>query len=285
MSLPSHPPPVIPPTASPPELTVVAIVLGAILSIVMGAANVYLGLYAGLTVAASIPAAVISMALLRTLLGRKSILENNMVQTMASTGEALAAGVIFTVPALLLVGAWQQFEFWPTTAIVVLGGLLGIVFMVPMRRALIVDRPELGYPEGIACAEVLKAGETGGSGARSIGMGMAAGALFKLLVNGVRLVQPTVEGAWSAGRSILYFGGDMSAALLGVGYIVGLEIAVLIFAGGALGWLVALPLVGGAPADLAPLDAAYAVWSDRVRYIGVGAMVVGGLASFWDVRG
>jgi putative OPT family oligopeptide transporter len=280
----SHPAPVVPPEQSPPEFTWVAILLGSILSIVMGAASVYLGLYAGMTVAAAIPASVISMAILRVLLGRTSILENNIVQTMASTGETLAAGVIFTVPALLIVGAWQDFQFWPTTIIVLLGGLLGIVFMVPMRRALIVDRPDLIYPEGTACAEVLKVGETGGAGARVIGLGILAGGVFKFLVSGVRFVQPVVEGAVGTGRMVFYAGADMSAALLAVGYIVRLEIAVLVFAGGVIGWLVALPFLGGMLAAESALDAAWRIWSSQVRYIGVGAMVVGGLASFWNVR-
>jgi putative OPT family oligopeptide transporter len=279
-----HPAPVVPPEQSPPELTWVAIALGGVLSVVMGAANVYLGLYAGMTVAAAIPAAVISMTVLRVLLGRSSILENNIVQTMASTGEALAAGVIFTVPALLLVGAWQDFQFWPTTLIVLLGGLLGIIFMVPMRRALVVDRPDLVYPEGTACAEVLKVGETGGQGARLIGVGMLSGGVFKVLVSGVRLVQPTVEGAVGAGRSVWYAGADMSAALLAVGYIVRLEIAILVFAGGVIGWVLALPWLGAPLPDESALDAAGRLWSAHVRYIGVGAMVVGGLASFWSVR-
>ena len=280
----AHRPPVIPPDQSPPEFTWVAVTLGAVLAVIMGAANVYLGLYAGMTVAASIPAAVISMAILRVVLRRSSMLENNIVQTMASTGESLAAGVIFTVPALLLVGAWQDFQFWPTTLIVMLGGLLGIVFMVPMRRALIVDRPDLIYPEGTACAEVLKAGENGGAGARLIGTGMITGGLFKLVVSGLRLVQPTVEGAVGGGRAVFYAGADMSAALLAVGYIVRLEIAVLVFGGGAIGWLLTLPLLGGALAGETALDAAWRLWSEQVRYIGVGAMVVGGLASFWSVR-
>ena len=284
MQPPRHPAPVVPPETSLPELTWVAIALGLVLSVVMGAANTYLGLYAGMTVSASIPAAVISMGLLRTILRRSSILENNMVQTMASTGEALAAGVIFTVPALLIVGAWQEFQFWPTTVIVLLGGVLGLVFMVPMRKALIVDRPDLAYPEGVACAEVLKVGEEGGVGARTIGIGIVVGAVFKLLVNGLRAVQPTVEGAMAAGRSVLYFGADMSAALVAIGYIVRLEIAVLVFLGGALGWLVALPLLAPAAAAAAPLDVAWDVWTGSIRFIGVGAMIVGGLASFWQVR-
>ncbi len=265
-------------------MTWVALLLGAVLSVVMGAANVYLGLYAGMTVAAAIPAAVISMAFLRVVLGRSSILENNIVQTMASTGEALAAGVIFTVPALLIVGAWQDFQFWSTTLIVMLGGLLGLVFMVPMRRALIVDRPDLVYPEGTACAEVLKVGERGGAGATLIGFGMLAGGLFKLAVSAVRVVQPTVEAAVTSGRSVFYAGADMSVALLAVGYIVRLEIAILVFAGGAIGWVIAMPLLGGVLSGEPALDAAGRIWSSQIRYLGVGAMVVGGLASFWSVR-
>lgn len=266
------------------EITLRALVLGAVLSVVMGAANTYLGLYAGMTVSASIPAAVISMAILRGILRRGSILENNIVQTMASTGESLAAGVIFTVPALVMVGAWQDFEFWPTTLITLLGGLLGIVFMVPMRRALIVDRPDLVYPEGVACAEVLIVGEERGEGVRAIALGVALGALFKALVNGVQLVQVTVEGAIARGRSVLYAGADMSVALLAVGYIVDLRIAAQITLGGAIGWLVALPLLGGLEPGVVPLDHAWELWEAKVRYLGVGAMLAGGLHSLWEVR-
>ena len=266
------------------EVTAISLILGILLSIVMGAANTYLGLYAGMTVSASIPAAVISMTLLRVLLRRGTILENNIVQTMASTGESLAAGVIFTVPALVMIGAWQQFRFWPTTLIVLLGGLLGIVFMVPMRRALIVQRPDLIYPEGIACAEVLVAGEEGGPGIRAILLGLGVGALFKFLLSGVHLIQDTVEGAAAWGRRVFYAGSDMSVALLAVGYIVNLEIAVLITLGGVIGWLIAIPLLGGAAPGSIALDVAWDLWSEKVRYIGVGAMLVGGLHSIWSVR-
>jgi putative OPT family oligopeptide transporter len=274
----------VPPPHRPREATLVALLLGALLSIVMGAANTYLGLYAGMTVSASIPAAVISMALLRIVLRRGTILENNIVQTMASTGESLAAGVIFTVPALVMIGAWQDFEFWPTTLIVLLGGLLGIVFMVPMRRALIVKRRDLIYPEGVACAEVLMAGEQGGAGVRAIALGLGVGACFKFLLSGLHLIQETVEGAFAAGRRIFYMGADMSVALLAVGYIVNLRIAVLISLGGAIGWLIAMPLLGGAEPGTSPLDAAWDLWAQKVRYIGVGAMLVGGLHSIWSVR-
>jgi putative OPT family oligopeptide transporter len=270
--------------ASVPEVTLAALLLGSVLTIVMGAANAYLGLYAGMTVSASIPAAVVSMGLLRGLLRRGSILENNIVQTMASTGESLAAGAIFTIPALVMIGVWQDFQFWPTTLIVLLGGVLGVLFMIPMRRALIRDRPDLVYPEGVACSQVLIAGEEGGSGLKSIVLGLCAGALFKFTVSGVQIVQATVEGAFARGRSVFYGGADMSVALLAVGYIVNLRIALLVALGGALGWIVAIPLLGGFEQG-APVDHAWDLWNDHVRFIGVGAMVVGGLSSIWEVRG
>ena len=276
--------PYVPPHKNLPEVTVRALLLGVVLSVLMGAANTYLGLYAGMTVSASIPAAVISMAILRGILRRGTILENNIVQTMASTGESLAAGAIFTVPALVLIGEWQQFKFWPTTLIVLLGGLLGVVFMVPMRRALIVGRPDLLYPEGVACSEVLIVGEEGGSGIRLIASGILIGAVFKFLVNGIRLIQTTVEGALARGRSVLYMGSNMSVALVAVGYIVNLHIAALITLGGVIGWLIAIPLLGGYEPGMVPIEVARALFYEKVRYIGVGAMLVGGLHSIWNVR-
>jgi len=276
--------PYVPPEKSVKEVTAVALLLGAALSVVMGAANTYLGLKVGMTVSASIPAAVISMAILRGVLRRGTILENNIVQTMASTGESLAAGAIFTIPALVLIGEWQDFAFWPTTLIVLLGGLLGIVFMVPMRRALIVDRPDLVFPEGVACSEVLIVGYERGAGIGSIVTGLGLGAAFKFLVSGCRLIQGTVEWAGALGRSVVYMGADMSVALLGVGYIVDLPIAALVTTGGVLGWLVAIPLLGGNDPGTVPVDAVWELWSTKVRYIGVGAMLVGGLNSIWNVR-
>lgn len=276
--------PFVPAHASMREISVAAVVLGIALSIIMGAANAYLGLYAGMTVSASIPAAVISMALLRGVFRRGTILENNIVQTMASTGESLAAGIVFTVPALVLVGAWQDFRFIPTTLIALLGGLLGIVFMVPMRRALIVDRRDLTYPEGLACAEVLVTGEEGGAGLRAIGVGMLTGTVFKALVSGVRLVKETVEWATAAGGRAFYVGADMSPALMAVGYIVNLQVAALITLGGVIAWWIVLPLLAGIPADSSPLEAAGSLWGSHIRFVGVGAMVVGGVSSIWNVR-
>ncbi len=281
--------PYVPADRRVPEFTVKAVVLGCLLGIVMAAANTYLGLYAGMVVSASIPAAVISMGILRGILRSGTILENNIVQTIASAGESLAAGIIFTVPALVITGVWTEFHFWPTTLIALLGGLLGVVFMIPLRRALIVEEEELKYPEGLACAEVLEAGERGGSGVLYVFSALGAGALLKLLgSHGVGLVQGTVEWATRAGRSAIYVGCDVSPALLAVGYIVGPNVALLVFLGGAIGWLLGIPayyLAAGFPADAGDLvETMNATWKEQIRYMGVGAMVVGGVWSIIGVR-
>ncbi len=269
-----------------PELTARALILGIVLAVIMTAANTYLGLYAGMTVSASIPAAVISMSIMRGLMKKGTILENNIVQTMASAGESLAAGIIFTVPALVIIGVWKDFQFWPTTLIALCGGLLGIVFMIPMRKALIVEDRDLTYPEGVACAEVLKAGETGGPGFRAILGGLAAGGTVKLFTTVIQLLRGTVETAFVAGGRIFFIGCDISPAMLGVGYIIGLEIALMVFLGSAAAWIAAIPILG-VPGDMAgspPLEVAWHLWKTRVRYIGVGAMVVGGIWSIISVR-
>ncbi len=271
-----------------PEFTLKAVILGMILSVIMAGANAYLGLYAGITVSASVPAAVISMAILRGILKRGTLLENNIVQTIASSGETLAAGIIFTVPALVIIGVWQTFNFWTTTLIAISGGLLGVVFMIPLRKALIVDEKELSYPEGIACAEVLQAGESGGSGFASIMKGLLMGGLVKIFISGVQVLKGTVEGAsLLMGNRVFFYGMDISPALIGVGYIVKLEIAFLMFLGGLGAWLIGIPLLRiptEMPLDNNAVDIAYAIWSTKIRYIGVGAMVVGGIWSIISVR-
>jgi putative OPT family oligopeptide transporter len=273
-----------------PEFTIRAIIIGSLLSILMGAANTYLGLYAGMTVSASIPAAVISMGILRGVLRSGNVLENNMVQTIASAGESLAAGVIFTVPALVISGVWGTFDYWTVTLITLFGGLLGILFMIPLRQTLIVEDQELIYPEGVACAEVLKAGDNANSkGMMAVFGGLMVGGLLKFFISGVSLFKYAVEWSYSLGRSTFYFGSDISAALVGVGAIVGLNIATLIFMGGALGWLVAIPIMS-ASTDMSLLhghellDSVWDLWSTKVRYMGVGAMVVAGLWSIINVR-
>lgn len=290
------------------ELTPRVILLGAVLSVVMGAANVYLGLRVGLTVSASIPAAVVAMLILRGLLRNGTILEANQVQTAASAGESLAAGIIFTMPALVIIGVWTEFDWLMTTAIAFAGGLLGILFMIPMRRVFVVaDDNELKYPEGVACAAVLEAGEgedRDGAATRIVG-GALWGVVFALAAKFFKIIEGALATATAAGGRIFYFGGDISPALVAVGFIVRLEVAILIFLGGALGWLIGIPLLGlsydqilayfggllGMPLvrpvvePLAePTSAAFALWSTQIRYIGVGAMVVGGIDAIYKVR-
>lgn len=268
------------------ELTLRAVFVGLLLAIVMGAANVYLGLKAGMTVSASIPAAVMAMLILRGVFRNGTILEANQVQTAASAGESLAAGIIFTMPALLLIGAWQHFDLLMTTLIAFTGGLLGVLFMIPMRRVFVVDpNSELKFPEALACASVLKAGDSAGSEARGVLLGAMLGGVFKALVSFFGILKGTLEQAVQGlGNRIFYFGGDISPALLAVGFIVRLNVAVLIFIGGTIAWLLGIPLLGPQASASSPLDSAWTLWSTQIRYVGVGAMVVGGVASIVKVR-
>ena len=274
---PRRDPPFIPASQTLPEITFKAVILGVILSVVLAAANAYLGMFAGMTVSASIPAAVVSMAILR-LFARSNILENNIVQTAASAGESLAAGVIFTIPALILMEAWTEFHYWQVTLIAGFGGLLGVLFTIPLRRAMIVENP-LRYPEGVATAEVLKVGNTGGRGIGYLASAGAIGAVFKFGGLGLRLWNEVIEYARYTAGSVAYIGTNLSPALVGVGYIVGLNIAVLIFIGGVLNWWIAIPILvatGAAPEGPA-VEVAGTLWSTQTRFLGVGAMVVGGL--------
>ena len=293
--------PVIPPTISLPEITLKGVLLSIILAAVLAGANAYLGLFAGITVSASIPAAVISMAVLRCF-RRANILENNIVQTAASAGEALAAGVIFTIPALLLIGYWTTFEYWRTTATAAVGGLLGVLFTIPLRRALII-RARLKFPEGIATAEVLKVGATHKPDGESAGQGRGAQAAggFRTLLSagllggavkfgeaGFGFWAEALEGASKIGRSVIYLGINLSPALLAVGFIIGLNTAIVVFLGGMLGWLILMPAYGayiGVPEGLTGTAAAKALWSSHIRYVGIGAMLIGGLWTITQLRG
>ena len=268
------------------ELTLRAVLVGLLLAIVMGAANVYLGLKAGMTVSASIPAAVMALLILRGVFRGGTLLEANQVQTAASAGESLAAGIIFTMPALLLIGAWQQFDLLLTTLIAFTGGLLGVLFMIPMRRVFVVHpNSELKFPEGVACASVLRAGDSAGSEARGVVLGAILGGTFKALVSFFGILKGILEQAVQALEDrIFYFGGDISPALLAVGFIVRLNVAVLIFIGGVLAWILGIPLLGPQISVGVPLDSAWLLWSTQIRYAGVGAMVVGGIASLVKVR-
>lgn len=272
------------------ELTLRALLMGLLLAVVMGAANVYVGLKVGMTVSASIPAAVMAMLVFRYFFRDRSILEANQVQTCASAGESLAAGIIFTMPALIVMGTWTEFDFWTVTGVAFTGGLLGILLMIPMRKVFIAESSELPYPEGIACAAVLETGDSeGDAGAADAAKGLILGGLLgagaKVLAGLLAIIQGTKEAAIAMGDRILYFGSDVSPMLVGVGYIVRLNVAILLFAGGAIGWLVLIPIFGGASAWTGTPDAlAWELWDTKVRYVGVGAMVVGGLASIVAVR-
>ncbi|WPP50649.1 OPT family oligopeptide transporter [Catalinimonas niigatensis] len=263
-----------------PELTLKAVLLGAGLSIILSAANAYFGLFAGLTVSASIPAAVISMAVLR-LFKNSNILENNLVQTAASAGESLAAGVIFTIPALIIMGYWEEFNYWETTLIAMTGGVLGILFTIPLRQALIV-KENLKFPEGVATSEVLKTGETGGKAVKYLIWGGLVGGLFKISESALNLWNGLFEQATLINNRVyLYFGLNLSPALVAVGYIVGLNIAFLVFLGGAISWYVAIPayiaVLGPPEGAASPEEMGIMVWSSQIRYLGVGGMIVGGL--------
>lgn len=269
------------------QLTLRAILLGLVLAAVLGAANAYLGLMVGLTVSASIPAAVLSMALLRVL-GNSNPRENNIVQTAASAGEALAAGAIFTLPALVLLGAWQGFDYGWTLALTAAGGLLGVLFVIPLRRVLVLDS-QLPFPEGTATATVLEAGHDSADnrGVKTLLLGAVVGALIKFAQTGLGLWTVIIETASRIGQSVIYIGGNVSPALLGVGYIVGLNISLLVLAGGVISWWLAIPLYGlwlGSP-EGDPAKAAWSIWNSQIRFLGVGAMAVGGLWTLFSLAG
>ena len=274
------------------ELTVRVIVIGVLLGGVMTAANAYLGLYVGMTVSASIPAAVMSMLILRGFKFKDvTILENNSVQTMASAGESLAAGVIFTVPALLVLGIWEDIQWVDTFLIAILGGLLGTMFTIALRRLFIVEEA-LPYPEGVACREVLVAGEKGGSGLIAIVYALLIGATYGWMVKGFKATHAKLEGVGEAFGTRFYAGSELSLALLSVGYIVGLRIASFIFLGGVVGFAILVPIYGlfnGFPDGTGMLDTIGVydykeVWGTQIRYAGVGAMVVGGVYTLWSMR-
>jgi len=287
----------IPADKKMPELTLKAVLVGMILAVIMGSANAYLGLYAGMTVSAAIPGAIMAIALLKPMKG--NIMETVIGMQGAASGEALAAGVIFTIPALVVIGAWEHIHYLETTVIAMIGGILGVLWMVPLRRALIV-KTDLPFPEGIAVAAVITTATGGGEGSEgSIWMvvGAVLAALVKFSQVSLNIFRGSVEKVFAvgkyyvAGRSTegyFYGGSAASPALLGVGYIVGPRIASYVFAGGILGWVILTPLIimsTGMPADAhTTLDGFYMIWGDYVRYIGVGAMVVGGLYTIWKLR-
>ena len=313
--------PYVPANKSLPELTAGVIILGLLLSVILAGANAYLGMFAGMTVSASVPAAVISMGILRAL-RTGNILQNNAVQTAAASGEGLASGVIFTLPAMVILQRWTHFSYLETTLIAGFGGILGVLFTIPLRRALIIDQP-LQFPEGVATAEVLKVGAEGGGGLRVLVMSAVIGAVVKVGATGLKLWAETVRfGGWLSGGTAtaaaapaaggaaatssgvpFYFGINASPALLSVGYIVGFNVAAVIFAGSVLNRWISVPLysvLGDASAIMvdkvkaitlaqalqgaSALDAADLYHKYVTRYLGVGGMLVGGVWSLYKLR-
>lgn len=286
-----------------PQLTVRAIALSIVLAMILAAANTYLGLFAGMTIASAIPAAVISMAVLSAVGG--GILENNIVQTGASAGSSIASGVIFTIPALVILGFWQDFwsHYWWVLAIAGLGGILGVLFSVPLRRSLIVEQ-KMAFPEGKAAAEVLRAGENPGQGVKILAAAAAGGGFAKVAAaSGLRLIPDSAAAAGFFGNYLAYFGTNLSPALLGVGYIVGLNIGIVVLAGSMISWNIAIPVFNAMALPSHPeLAAAIAdacreasqtecaeatagmLWSKQIRYLGVGAMLVGGIWALVSLR-
>jgi putative OPT family oligopeptide transporter len=267
------------------EITIKAFFLSIILSIVLSSAMAYLGLYAGMTISASIPAAIMSMGILK-LFRESNILENNIVQTAASAGESLAAGVIFTIPALLLIGYWDTIDYWEVTKIAMAGGVLGALFTVPLRRALIL-KANLRFPEGVATAAVLKTGHESDAKKSSeslklIGLSALIGGIVKLGELAFGIWSSAVGGAVAIRGAIFGMGASLSPSLISVGYIVGRNIGILAFSGGLISWAVAIPiysyLYGFEGESL--FEGANIIWNAKIRYLGVGAMVVGGI---WSV--
>ena len=282
--------PYIPADKVMPELTVTSIIIGLILAVVFGAANAYLGLRVGMTISASIPAAVISMGIIRVIMRRNSILENNMVQTIGSAGESLAAGAIFTLPALFMWAAESSSvvapSFWNIAMLGLFGGILGVLFMIPLRNALIVEEHGvLPFPEGTACAEVLLAGEEGGAKTKVVFSGLGIAAIYKFIADGIKLFPSEI--AWRIKPLKTGFGLDVLPALAGVGYICGSKISSCLFSGSVLAWFVLIPAIalfaganiiapGSTPiSELGP----DAIWSSYIRYIGAGAVAAGGIFS------
>ncbi|MEJ2085555.1 MAG: oligopeptide transporter, OPT family, partial [Acidobacteriota bacterium] len=297
--------PFVPASESMPELTIKALVLGVVMAIGLGAANAYLGMKAGLTVAATFPAAVVAMAALRGLKG--TILEENVARTTASVGEALVAGAIFTIPAFVISGAWDELRYWESTAIMIVGGVLGVLFVIVLRRTLVVEA-DLPFPESVAAAEIVKAGQGGQTGAGLVFGAMGLAALWELFKNsnGIHFVNQSAQTWYAFGKStieivnekISFTGGllletpSASPALIGVGYIVGMRVSAVLFAGAVMGWLMFVPLgmflnpalSEGLSDSGSYLNLATQIWSKQIRPLAVGTMIVAAFYTLYNLR-
>ncbi len=304
--------PYVPADSTMREFTFKALLIGVILACILGAANAYLGMKAGLTVAATFPAAVVAMAVLRPFRG--TILEENLARTTASVGEALVAGAIFTIPAFVISGVWSELRFFESTAIMLIGGVLGVLFVVILRRTL-VEEAELPFPESVACGEIVKAGQGGATGAKYVFGAFGLSAVWELFKNsnGIQIMKEYAgnffsftksqiqlgTGTQSIGEPTTYGGGifletpSASPALMGVGYIIGAKLSAIVFAGGCMGWLVLVPLALFLNLGLEDLlnqqvnwsTMADAVWRNQVRPLAVGAMIVAAFYTLYNLRG
>jgi putative OPT family oligopeptide transporter len=298
--------PYVPADTRMKEFTLWAVLLGVVMAVVLGAANAYIGMVAGLTIAATFPAAVVAMALLRPVGG--SILEENIARTTASVGEALVAGAIFTIPAFVIAGVWDSVDIWISGIIMVIGGMLGVFFVIILRRTLVEDAG-LPFPESVAASEIHKAGQKGATGGKYLVLAGLTAAFLELIRNasGLQVISATMTGFWSwgvaridQGRALIaeYSGGiylstpSASPALLGVGYIIGPRLAAVVFAGGVLGWWCLVPVMAFLNRDLIPLAetqgwgpvSVNVVWQTMVRPLAVGTMVVGAVWTLWSMR-
>lgn len=292
--------PYVPVSSTMPELTFKAVFLGVIMAVVLGAANAYLGMKAGLTVAATFPAAVVAMAALRPFKG--SILEENIARTTASVGEALVAGAIFTIPAFVIAGAWEDIRYWESTAIMLIGGILGVLFIIILRRTLVVEA-DLPFPESVAAAEIVKAGQGGQTGAAYVFGAMGLAGLWELFKNsnGVHFIADSAERFVSLGRSTIQIGQEQvayagglhlatpaaSPALMGVGFIVGFRVSAILFSGSIMGWLVFVPLamfLNPAWADQQNSELATQIWLRQIRPLAVGTMIVAAFYTLYNLR-
>lgn len=284
--------PYIPASITIPEVTIKSLILGIFLAIALAGSNAYLGLKMGQTVSASIPAAVISMSILR-LFRNSTILENNIVQTIASAGEVVAAGIIFTIPALVVMGYWDHFDYWQITIVGLVGSILGILYSIPLRRALIVES-ELKFPEGLATAEVLKAGESQekGQGVKFLVFGALGASLMKFCQSGLHLFGETLSGWFRVSGAVFGFSSGLSLSMVGAGYIVGLGVALNLLVGMVIAWFVAVPLYSifgataqemGLDANASAFDYAMAIRASKIRFIGVGGLVLGGVWALFSL--
>ena len=270
--------PFIPATQSLPEITLKGTILAVFLTIILTAANAFLGLKVGLTISASIPAAVFSMGALR-FFKNSNILENNIVQTAASTGEAVTSGIIFIIPALIILKYWTDFNYIETAAIGVVGSILGVIFSIPLRRVLLAD-PNLKFPEGVAIGSVLKASESSGSEIKYLVFGGLFGGLIEFAQDGLRVLANSLEYWTIQGGKVFGLGVGLSPALIAAGYIIGVNVSIAIFVGIVLGWLCGVPIISclhGFDSVSTGAAIAHDVWSNNIRYVGVGAMTIGGV--------